>query len=135
MLLLSGCRSSETAASKKLLDVGLEAKAIGGKQRLFSTFGFWMLDESLRYRLVAAYRSDGTLDRTRLRQLVPEASIAESDDWVRLRMPKGPISEFLLTDRWLIALDPKLDNLIQRMTETIQQGRKRPSPVIVPPNL
>jgi hypothetical protein len=134
-LLMMGCQSSEQAASKRILDVRLETHVVDGRQRLFSTFGFWILDESLRYRLVAAYRADGTLDRIRLRQLIPEANMSEFHDHVRLRISEGQISDFLLADRWLIALDPKLDDVIQRLMETIRRERKRLPPIIIPPNL
>jgi hypothetical protein len=61
--------------------------------------------------------------------------MSEFHDHVRLRISEGQISDFLLADRWLIALDPKLDDVIQRLMETIRRERKRLPPIIIPPNL
>lgn len=97
--------------------------------------GFWLCNDALRERLVAAYRPDGTLDRVKLRGLIPEAKVTDSKDYIRVEMPSGPVRELMLTDQWLVSVDPKFDNLIQETAEAYERGRGRSPIVIIPQNL
>lgn len=133
--LASGCQSPEASASKKILTIRLETKTINGSPRLFSTMAFWLCGDALRNRLVGAYRPDGTLDRAKLRQLVPEAEIADTADYVRITVPSGSVRELLLTNQWLASVDPKFDKLIQETADVYQRESGRSPIVIIPPNL
>ncbi len=51
--------------------MGVVTQVIAGHQRLFSTFGFWMMGEPLKTQLLGCFRPDGTLDQAKLQAAFP----------------------------------------------------------------
>lgn len=96
--------------------MGMVTEEIAGQQRLFTTFGFWMMGEQLKNQLLACFRPDGTLDRERLTATFPAAEIAEGKEVVAVALPSGDFTFFLLRDGPLVSLDPKFDRMVQQMS-------------------
>jgi len=109
--------SAGPASTAVVPKMGVVTQEIAGHPRLFSTFGFWMMDATLKSQLLACYRTDGTLNRALLRQTLPEAKIVEGSDIVAVALPSGTFTFFLLRDGPLISLDPKFDSMVQQMSE------------------
>ena len=95
---------------------GLVPDEIAGQPRLFSTFGFMMLDAPLKARLQASYDADGRLNPALLRQNFPEAQIVESPRATAVVLPAGTFRFFLLRDGPLIALDPSFDSMVEKLS-------------------
>jgi hypothetical protein len=96
--------------------MGVVTEKIAGQQRLFSTFGFWMVGEPLKSQLLGSFRPDGTLDREKLQATFPAATIVEGKKVVAVALSSGTFTFFLLQDGPLISLDPKFDAMVQQMS-------------------
>lgn len=125
---LAACQSSPSstasgpAPTNVVPKMGIVTHEIAGQQRLFSSFGFWMMDPELKTRLLACFGPDGTLNRPALRQAFPEAKIVEGTDIVAVALPSGDFNFFLLRDGPLVSLDPKFDGLVQQMSAKADTG-------------
>ena len=125
---LSGCAS---APERAVREMRLSEEQVAGQHRLFSTFGFWVLDEPLKKKILACYTSDGKLERTILRRSLPEAQIVDSSDVVAVTMPSGAFASFLLRDGPLVSLDPKVDAIVREAAEVFSsRGRVPVVPII-----
>ena len=96
--------------------MGVVTDQIAGHERLFSTFGFWMMDEPLKTQLLGCFRPNGTLDHAKLRQALPDAHIVEGKDTVAVALPTGNFTFFLLRDGPLVSLDPRFDAMVRQMS-------------------
>lgn len=123
-VLTLGCQTVKTGVGP-IKEMRLVERSIDGRTRIFSTFGFWVLDESLRERLLSSYDADGRLNLESLRKLVPEAQIKKQGDHVRLDVVGGVFPEILLIDDWLLALDPKADGTIVKAFEAFKSNGGR----------
>lgn len=128
-VVFAGCQGTTASSIGPIRGMRLVYRPIGGQPHLFSTFGFWALDESLRSRLLGAYDASGVLNRTKLREIVPEAHISEEADYVRLVVTGSVFPEILLSDGWLLSLDPKFDQALISISEVFRKDDKRP-PII-----
>ena len=116
---LAACHSSSKEASKTetvVPKMGVVSEEIAGHQRLFSTFGFWMMGEPLKTQLLGCYRPDGTLDQAKLKATFPDANIVAGAQVTAVALPSGDFTFFLLRDGPLVSLDPKFDAMVQQMS-------------------
>ena len=117
---LAACQSSSSEGKTKgetvVPKMGVLSQEIAGHQRLFSTFGFWMMGEPLKTQLLACYRPDGTLDQTKLKATFPDANIVAGTEVTAVALPSGDFTFFLLRDGPLVSLDPKFDAMVQQMS-------------------
>jgi|GEM_PF-5830352 hypothetical protein len=102
---------------------GLVPDEIAGQPRLFSTFGFVMLDAPLKARLQASFNADGRLNPALLRQNLPEAQIVASPRTTAVMLPSGTFTFLLLRDGPLISLDPSFDGMVQQLSNRLSPSR------------
>lgn len=120
---LAGCTTpppaTATAPAPAPLPVipptGIVHDEIAGQPRLFTTFGFVMLDAPLKAKLQASYNPDGRLNQALLRANFPEAKIVVSPRATAVALPAGTFNFFLLRDGPLISLDPTLDGMVLQL--------------------
>ena len=128
MLAVSGCAS---APERAVLEMRLEREEVGGQPRLFSTYGFWVLEEPVRKRVLACYSPEGVLDRPKLQASFAEAQIVDSPGCVSVVLPQAVFPLFLLRDGPLISLDPKIDSLIEQLSERAKRSHAK-FPIVAP---
>jgi hypothetical protein len=121
---VSGCSTPSAPAPLPVIPPGgIVRDAIAGQPRLFSTFGFVMLDASLKSKLQTSYGTDGRLNQALLRQNFPEAQIVVSPRATAVLLPSGHFRFFLLRDGPLISLDPDFDGMVRQMSERLSPSR------------
>jgi hypothetical protein len=128
MLAVAGCAS---APERAILKMQLAREEVAGQPRLFSTYGFWVLEEPVRKRVLACYSPEGVLDRPKLQVIFAEAQMVDIPGCVSLVLPQAVFPSFLLRDGPLISLDPKIDSLIEQLSEQVKRSNTR-SPIVVP---
>jgi ABC-type histidine transport system ATPase subunit len=114
LLILAGCAETPDQAVRKMR---LEQRTVFSQSRLFSTVGFWVLDEPVRQKVMAAYGAGGVLNRGILRANFPEGTFAKEQDCVMITLGSGTVPVFVVTDGPLIALDPSQDEMVHRLAQ------------------
>src|SRR4051812_28165669 len=84
---LAGC--STPTPDQAIRTMRLEQKTVFGESRLFSTVGFWVLDENIKPKVLASYAAAGTLDRSLLHANFPSATFAEEQGTVMITLGSG----------------------------------------------
>jgi hypothetical protein len=129
VIALAGCAS---APERSIRQMRLAEEEVAGQRRLFSTFGFWVLEEPLRKKLLPCYTPEGKLDRLMLRQSLPEAQIVEAHEVVAVTLPSGAFASFLLRDGPLVSLDPKTDAIVRMVADEFSSRGRLPVVPITP---
>ena len=111
---LAGCTTNPNEAIRTMR---LEQKSVFGEPRLFSTVGFWVLDDPVKQKVLSSYTPSGALDRAALRTNLPEATFSEEPGHVLVTMGTGTAPVFVLGDGPLIALDATSDEMIKRLAQ------------------
>src|SRR3954468_6760745 len=113
--LFAGCATA--TPDQAIRTMRLEQRTVFGESRLFSTVGFWALDEAVKPKAMASYGKGGLLDRALLRSNFPNATFAEEQGAVMVTLGTGTVPVFVLSDGPLIALDPKSDEMVHRLAQ------------------
>jgi hypothetical protein len=118
---MAGCEQAPEQAIRKMR---LEQRTVFNQSRLFSTVGFWVLDEPVRQKVMACYGPGGALNRTTLRANFPEATLAEEQGCMMVTTGSGTVPVFVLANGPTIALDPASDEMVHRLAQDYSHNGK-----------
>lgn len=126
------CKSTTAARSSPIREMRTLERTIDGQKRLFSTFGFWVLEDAIRWKIVACYDSEGRLDRVKLKEAVSPSSVIEHAEYVEIVFPQGPFSVVLMADGWLLSLDPAADSVVKEVEKSFRERKRLPIVPVLP---
>lgn len=126
LMALGGCAETPDQLVRKMR---LEQRTVLHESRLFSTVGFWVLDEPVRKKAMASFEPGGALNRAMLRSEFSDATLTEEGNNVMVMVGSGTVPTFVLSDGPLIALDSGHDEMVRRLAQDYAHDGK-PVPVI-----
>ena len=135
LVIAIGCGSVNQSPAYWKKRPQLIREQLQGDERVFSSFGFALLDMSQGLRLSLAYDKDGHLDAEKLRLIFPDAVISTIDDYVAIRFKEGAFDDAILSDEYLASLDPKMNKLITELSDSSSGSSHGSFPIYIPPSL